>query len=351
MKKYILNIVYATLIILIIDWLALLCDLNPLSTAFLFVIPLGGLIFGWILGAMAESGLKKGAVLYEKKYSIITAVYACVLLFILTYFGYLTCYITDEMEISHLFNGEHISNFLYNDTPVNFFQYFKMEYIDTTLGIAIRGNRSNPTDTGISGLGIIIYVLNYIAISVVTYKIVDSLKNAPLCDSCKQYYDEKEIDRFLEGSSEQSILNKLSTGIEGGHYYQPENKNADAYSYSVKTTFCPSCFKGVVSIYAHVPSGKNHKDVLYKNYNATPEQIRMFNGRDKKSRNNPSEQHVLRDIKVTPVSETRQYKSGAIPVDLSDDVVKQLRNLKSLYDEGILTEEEYQDKRNQILGK
>lgn len=49
--------------------------------------------------------------------------------------------------------------------------------------------------------------------------------------------------------------------------------------------------------------------------------------------------------------ENTSSNDNSISVDITDDVVKQLRNLKSLYDVEILTEEEYQEKKAQILGK
>ena len=61
----------------------------------------------------------------------------------------------------------------------------------------------------------------------------------------------------------------------------------------------------------------------------------------------PKETHTT----VTPLEETDLYKENSITVNISDDVVKQLRNLKSLYDDEILTEEEYQEKKAQILGR
>ena len=64
----------------------------------------------------------------------------------------------------------------------------------------------------------------------------------------------------------------------------------------------------------------------------------------------PEETHTLVDIELIPLEETTSSEEKSISVDISDEVVKQLRNLKSLYDE-ILTEEEYQEKKAQILGK
>lgn len=65
----------------------------------------------------------------------------------------------------------------------------------------------------------------------------------------------------------------------------------------------------------------------------------------------PEETHTLVDIELIPLEETTSSEEKSISVDISDEVVKQLRNLKSLYDDEILTEEEYQEKKAQILGK
>ena len=65
----------------------------------------------------------------------------------------------------------------------------------------------------------------------------------------------------------------------------------------------------------------------------------------------PEERHTLVDIELIPLEETTSSEEKSISVDISDEVVKQLRNLKSLYDDEILTEEEYQEKKAQILGK
>ena len=76
--------------------------------------------------------------------------------------------------------------------------------------------------------------------------------------------------------------------------------------------------------------------------------FRKYMENDRKiTESTPKETHTT----VTPLEETDLYKENSITVNISDDVVKQLRNLKSLYDDEILTEEEYQEKKAQILGK
>lgn len=45
-----------------------------------------------------------------------------------------------------------------------------------------------------------------------------------------------------------------------------------------------------------------------------------------------------------------QFSKQNVCVDIDDEAVKQLRNLKSLLDEGIITEEEFEKKKKEILG-
>ena len=86
-------------------------------------------------------------------------------------------------------------------------------------------------------------------------------------------------------------------------------------------------------------------DYLSKKYG---DLCRKYMENDRKiTESTPKETHTM----VTPLEETDLYKENSITVNISDDVVKQLRNLKSLYDDEILTEEEYQEKKAQILGR
>lgn len=318
MKHFVLRILGATLIIFGITWLMLMLHLNILCVALLFIIPIAGLLFGYILGTYAFKGFKKDGLEYKSEYGIALIIYSCLLLFALTYFDYASCYVIDDFSLNHFFIGEHISNYALGDKTITFGDYFKIRYIDPTISVSVKGNRNNPLETGISV--IIIYILNYLVIGIVSFKYFSRIDDCPMCKTCGYYYNDTEIDRFSNDKNEIIIDNEIMDYIESGKVYLPQNLKKKDYSYSVRLAYCPKCNDGILTIISHQYTGRKYSNEIVNSHPVTSIQSALLRGKmvdfksDEKKHKNVNqpqeEKHIINNIQGAPI--TKENVNGKV---------------------------------------
>lgn len=346
MKRYVLNHLLILFIGVLSLWLFLLLDIELLSVSICFIIPIAGLAYGMLTGWLLSSALKKENIAYSQRYAFEAAVFSVALLAFLTWVDYATCFVTDEYLINHYFKGNHISWFSIDGTPVSFWYYFRMTFIESMTEISMRGNRSNPIETGIKGISIIIYAVNYILAAVSAWRVMAHLKNARVCENCKKYYTEKLIDRF-EGISEgEKCVSFVVSQINNGTSYVPRKIKSQDYSFAIKVEYCPECKSGFVNLYKCIKGNRGNTEKYMNSYSVSPEQVELLVGKSAQQENYDNK---LRFHQVERINNEKASVGDNGEKHVDDAMVQELRNLKGLYDEGILTEEEYVEKKKHIL--
>ncbi|MEE3496517.1 MAG: hypothetical protein VZR06_15260 [Butyrivibrio sp.] len=267
MKKNLHFILYVLLgmgISVAIYYVALMIEFNLLATAMIFVVPVGGLLFGGMIGFFAKEGMFKDNTPFNAGRAVFLSVAMIVLFIFLTYLDYLTCYVTDTGDISRLFKGEHVSKVL---NGFGFKEYFHLEYFESEVSISTRGNRSHPIEIeGSQGWNFVVYLLQYIGAIVSVILGAKAVNGLPVCDKCGKYLREKEIERYFSATDAVTTLNEFDSNLVGVNKYVPERIKATNYRYTLKAHYCSECQKGHLQMYEHAFDGKNHhfSPVAYK---------------------------------------------------------------------------------------
>lgn len=248
-----------------IDYGLLFCEINILTWTCLFVIPVGGMLLGMVIGGMAICGMKRDNTDFDRFQSVFLVLASIVLIIFLTYFDYMTCFIDENGEINRLFKGVHVRQ----ATPFyDFWNYYYREYFLSSVNIHFKG----VGDTELKGAGVlnfIAYLAQYIGIIMMSRRFAKMIKSFDKCGNCGKYTKTKEIDRFCHVADYEKALILFESNLANVDRYTPKNrgKNARAYCYSIKSHYCPECRTGVLMMYKYEYAGKNSRDVprVYKN--------------------------------------------------------------------------------------
>lgn len=276
MKKTIIYTALVCVAIWAIFWGLLLLDMNPLGYCILFIVPLAGVLIGFSLGWALKTGMKKDNIMYSKKIAGVTVAVVCGLLIFLTLFEYFSTYIVETptaYEFNHIFKGDHVSDYTYYGEPINLFVFFKMNYLEPTYTLG--GNSGDAIDTGISGIGGIIYLLQYIVACLITVFEVKGLKDVPVCGVCGIYYVNKNIDRFST-TDEQSVINGIISNTNASVPYTPVSPKLKKYNLALQTCFCPSCHKAVLIFTRPEKNGNQVTNKVICTQDITAGQLSLF---------------------------------------------------------------------------
>ena len=319
---------------LIIYYVFLYFDINMLTSAILFVFPVGGLIFGLIIGYLAKTGLRVDNVSCTKRHIILLCLICVVFIGILTAIDYMSCYVIESGELNRAFNGYHIGNYTLDGKQIDFIEYLKLNYLSAEMSISWKGNRSNPINIGKTGFVFVIYVLQYIAISITSALMVYSVNEIPKCDNCGQYYKETEIERYLEEQNTDEVVQKLYSVLNTGNEFKAVNLRQVHYRYVVKANYCGKCKTGMIVVYKHLGRGRNDRLIPEASYEINQthmEQLGLLNR---------FVSHHVRD---------KGKHDTTIHNEVNENTADQLRIIKKLFDEGVITKEEFDAKKKSIL--
>lgn len=262
---FVLYVLLGMLICTAIDYGLLFCEINIFTWTCLFVIPVGGMLLGMVIGGMAICGMKRDNADFDRFQSVFLVLASIVLIVFLTYFDYMTCFINENGEINRFFKGVHVRQ----ATPYyNFWNYYYREYFLSNVNVHFKG----VGDTELKGSGVlnfIAYLLQYIGIIIMSRWVAEMIKFFDKCDNCGKYTKTKVIDRFYHGIDYEKMLIMFETNLANVDRYTPKHRRGDArvYCYSLKAHYCPECRIGKLMVYQYVSNGRNSRDVplVYKN--------------------------------------------------------------------------------------
>lgn len=269
MKKYVnfaIRTILGMLTCYVIFYLFLMIDMNLLTWAACFIIPLGGIVFGMIIGAWSRSGIANDNQPFTHMHAIVLTIVGIVLILTMTHLDYTTCYVTRKREISRTFNGSHISNYELDGKPMDFKEYFDANYSHAEMSLSIKGNRSNPISLGDPGLSGLIYFLQYLAIIGVSIICAKTVCKLPKCEKCGKYYKKKAVDSFKAEKTAEEVGRAFCAKICQPEKYKKEKSSSYGSFYRLVVKYCPDCKTGLVSVYLQVRDGKNFKEIHQVSY-------------------------------------------------------------------------------------
>lgn len=145
-------------------------DLNILSLSIMLILS-GSVLFAFLSCGYAK--LKYGRlVTYTKLESIIIALIMTIIMFLGFYcLMYSSAYISEDEKINFYFDGDHVSEFYLDDTPVDFNVFFNTTVFESSSKLSTKGTRSTPIvfkSVSYNLLSFIISVLEYFGVVVFT---------------------------------------------------------------------------------------------------------------------------------------------------------------------------------------
>ena len=271
--NFVIRTIIGMLASFLLFYLNLMMGINMLTWALWFILPMGGMLFGMIIGFLAKGGILKDNKPFNTVHIVGLIIAGVVLVGLMTYADYATCYITGSGKTSRTFSGSHISNYEVDGQPVDFSKYFDMSYVNAEMTLSIKGNRSHPISLGSSGYVGFVYFMQYVGIIGFSLLFASLVRRMPTCKKCGKYYIKKEIDRFVTQQSANDIAVSFFTKLNQSDNYQKEEGNACGMFYTLVAYYCPDCQDGFMCVVHHVKQGKSSREVIEASYKLNAEHL------------------------------------------------------------------------------
>ncbi len=221
-----------------------------LTNLAIVIIPIGGIILGFIMGLLLHFGMLKGRTKYGAFLITLTIIIGFLLYPSIQYMEYKTTFYqydssTDSYLINRKFEGNPIE-----DLEISFLEYEK-QLLDNQ-NITITGKRNMSLELPTAGfLNYINLLLNWLCMAlacIVTFRIL--AKDTKYCESCKKYYSEDKLFKFLPNAYDNTmkeIAENLNTINEYAKEHDVDVTNYRDY-YQTYHVYCPKCQTGEIQI-------------------------------------------------------------------------------------------------------
>lgn len=220
-----------------------------------FIIPIGGIILGILSSFLMFKYLKLRNIRPTRNHYLYSAFISFAAFVSIIYVTYASTYI-DNGEVNYLFKGQHISNYMYNDTEAfNFQNYidFKLEHAKTKFSYKSR-QIGNDVSLG-KGINILSNIINLLGFMIGGALFgAASLGTSPYCHGCKKYMKKEDLYKFTYSSLSEEVnglaaalsnsVNSLEDFIYGE---RPKFKKKETY-FEVRMMYCPSCYDGYLEL-------------------------------------------------------------------------------------------------------
>lgn len=245
------------IVIIFLDYLIMaFTDFSVRGLGILYVLPVGAILEGALCSYLLFKFIKKLNIKIAKKHYIIAALLALFTFWGSQYAYYASTYIKGD-NVNNKFQGEHISNYMYNDTEVfTFGNYLKYNLENQTITSKVNrnphslGKGYNIFRFGISMLGFIIGGLGLG---------LGMMKGLIYCDRCKKYMGEKELFRSQDFSVDeemnlfQEVLKDTKDKVQEFLAKKGPLKSNSAPYVQASIIYCSACYDGYLQFKRMVP--------------------------------------------------------------------------------------------------
>ncbi len=237
-----------------------------------FIVPIGAIISGTIMGGGFARGLFKKNIKSTKRTKIINIVIGIIFFVSIHFAYYQVTYIDDNREINYHFNGEHISHFRLPDADENLnFISFTVDKINSqSITFTRRVVQEIGTVEGNKVVNWLFFAIDFLGFLLgvhIAYKI--KLDDLIYCDTCKMYLKNKDILKFTKDIDENITM--LKTFIDQEDEYRldelikenPMTSKPEGKAYVEGTLHkCDGCGKAYVTLveYTRNDKGKYEKE-------------------------------------------------------------------------------------------
>lgn len=257
----ILGIVFGIIglcIILGIEYITSLFHFSLFDLVWAYVIPLGSIAFGVLLGAFIYKAIKKSNIKYQFKVTVLSLIFGILIVPSIYGVRYATTYIDYDEEVNQDHRGNHISEYVYKGEPMNYFNYIRFIIENNSYTIRGRHTKSNVDLDVHPTLNIVVLLFqNIVAIFFCAMTVAGLLKSQYYCEHCKKYGKEKddlfEFDDEYLPQLQADIDNSLARGVLPDLSYLKHEKPK---YYSASLNYCPICNGGELLL--------NHKEIVKK---------------------------------------------------------------------------------------
>ncbi|MBP2024156.1 ribosomal protein L44E [Clostridium punense] len=220
-----------------------------------FILPIGGAILGAFCGKGIFLYLKHANIKATAKHTITSAILAFIGFWAINYFAYFSTYVDDE-SINNTFKGEHISNYMYNDTePFTFKNYLEFQFETSESVVSVGGHSSGSSISfgkGYNKTSFYITMLGFIIGGLTVGSTVVGDKS--YCDKCKKYMKEKKLYDFTYSSFDNEVMaleKALQKTKEEFDDFIKQERPFEEYGEPYITavlTYCPVCKDGFINL-------------------------------------------------------------------------------------------------------
>ena len=258
-KGFFIGTILGMIACMVVEYLSLLIDMNLVFLTVLFIIPIGGILIGMIIGYGAKVGMTLDNQSCETWHKTVVGICGVFSIIAAMYVDYATYYLTAEGP-NRFFKGSHVSEVFGHD----FLKFIKTVYLNGSMTFRFKGGVELPVNS--ETLAAIIFVLQFVGAAVGAVLILTTIKGKEKCPVCDKYLKTKEVDRFFASMSVDQVAAEVSKELSEERFYTQHHLKAADYTYSVRVHYCKDCRTGQVVIMKRTKSGRNEQFVRVGSY-------------------------------------------------------------------------------------
>lgn len=255
MISIILGLISLVLSILLAVGIHSITSFDIMSFSFFFIVPVGSIF----IGTIACLGYYWGLFITNKEidsWFLVIGLLIPIIAYTGTQYGYYaTAYIDENMTLNYKMEGEHISNYVFDDSvePMNFISYTKLMVESRIITFSQRTHTIGEVEGKpvVNWIFFIIDGLGSVFGSIIA--LVAVIRKHKYCEECKQYMKYKSIFKFpvtdLDRTiSFQDIDNLTPDKIKKLFPTELDRKVRKKEHYKILVHWCKACDNGYVTM-------------------------------------------------------------------------------------------------------
>lgn len=228
------------------------------------VVPGGALLLGVAFGvAVYSNHLKTLKPVHNKRTIMMGAFLALMIIPAVLVFQFATARLNSDGQIYYSFSGDHISNYSYEDKPIDFFNFIRLLENTSTTTLSFKGHSTSIELEPNPLRNRLFTMYEMAACALATCFVLRYLfRDTKFCASCQTYYEGEfiaDVPMTEWVTEREAIQNCIKNGVP----YLPKKMTVNKTDYyHVYLGYCPDCKKGELEIdYVRKDEkGKFHSD-------------------------------------------------------------------------------------------